>query len=110
MPLLRVVVLLTHTDEAPVISAGRPITDIHFTYWQPAVAYVIPTEPADTPVTTPVALTVAIAVLPLIQLPPLTGDVSVVVDPSHTMLLPVTLPLPLLIVTTTLDEQPKLFV
>lgn len=108
--LLSIVVPLTHTLELPLIAPGRSFTNIICTYWQPAVLYVIPTEPADTPDTTPDGLTVAIDVLPLLQLPPPTGDVRVVVLPTHTLLLPLIDPAPLPIVTTVLDEHPALFV
>src|SRR5205814_9571118 len=41
------------------------------------------TEPADTPVVTPALVTVAIAVLLLVHVPPLVGD-KVAVLPTHT--------------------------
>ena len=47
------------------------------------------TAPADTPVTTPVELTVAMDVLLLLHVPPGVASASVVDDPMHTVLLPV---------------------
>ena len=46
--------------------------------------------PAATPVTTPAFVTVAIALLLLTHVPPVVGD-KVVVDPTHTDVLPVIL-------------------
>jgi hypothetical protein len=45
--------------------------------------------PAATPVTTPEALTVAIAVLLDDQVPPVVTSASVVVDPAQTVVVPV---------------------
>ena len=42
------------------------------------------TLPKATPVTTPPLLTVAIAVLPLLQVPPGVASANVVVEPIHT--------------------------
>ena len=46
-------------------------------------------EPPDTPVTSPNASTVAMAVLLLDQLPPLTASASVVIAPWQTVVVPV---------------------
>ena len=46
---------------------------------------VIVTVPPDTPVTTPPAETVAIAVDPLLQVPPMVLSVSGMVWPTHTV-------------------------
>ena len=48
--------------------------------------------PAVTPVTTPVLLTVATAVLPLVQMPPEVASVRVVTAPTHTAGVPVMVP------------------
>ena len=50
--------------------------------------------PAATPVTVPAASTVAIAVLLLLQVPPLTVSARPVERPRHTVVAPVTAPAP----------------
>ena len=45
--------------------------------------------PADTPVTTPLLLTVATAVLLLLHTPPTVALLKVVVDPTHALAVPV---------------------
>ena len=48
--------------------------------------------PAVPPVTTPVALpTIAVALLPVLHVPPVAVSVRVVVSPSHTVIVPVIL-------------------
>jgi hypothetical protein len=47
------------------------------------------TEPADIPFTTPLASTVAMAVLLLTQVPPGVALLSTVIAPSHTFIRPV---------------------
>jgi hypothetical protein len=47
------------------------------------------TEPAETPVTTPDALTVATAALLLLHTPPLTASANVVLAPGQTVVVPV---------------------
>jgi len=54
--------------------------------------YVMVTEPAFTPVTKPLPLTVAIAVLLLIHVPPDFASESCVVKPAHTVAVPVIAP------------------
>jgi hypothetical protein len=46
-------------------------------------------EPAETPVTTPEALTVATAVLLEDQVPPAVASLKVVADPTQTLVVPV---------------------
>jgi hypothetical protein len=59
----------------------------------PATVYVIVTVPAATPVAIPVVgLILAIAVLELLQVPPLAVEVRVVVKPTHKELLPDSVP------------------
>ena len=48
--------------------------------------------PAATPVTVPPALTVATAVLALVQVPPAAVSVSVVLAPAHTVVVPPMVP------------------
>lgn len=54
--------------------------------------YVILAVPLDTPVTTPVLLTMAMPVVELLHVPPPTLFVNVVVLPGHTVLAPVIVP------------------
>lgn len=63
-------------------------TVIVFTALQPPLLYVITTVPAEMPVTMPEELTCAFDVSLLLHVPPPTVDVSVIVDPTHTELLP----------------------
>ena len=65
--------------------------------------------PVATPVTTPVvASTVALSGLPLAQVPPGTELVSVIVEPTQTILLPMIGPGTALIVTVFVALQPDL--
>ena len=81
----------THTGMLPDMAAGRAVTFIVVVIEQPPVAvYMIVADPAVTGVTTPPAFTFAIAVLLLTQL--LAGVVAsyrLVVDPRHTVVVPV---------------------
>ncbi len=45
--------------------------------------------PADTPVTMPVAITLAIVVLLLLQLPPVALSLKVIAAPAHKLIVPV---------------------
>ena len=45
--------------------------------------------PDDTPLTIPVEPTVATDVVPLVQVPPVVVLLSVVVEPAHTLIVPV---------------------
>jgi hypothetical protein len=68
---------------------------------------VIFATPVDTPVTTPVAEpAVAIAELPLLQVPPATISLSTVVDPRHTVVIPLITDGGVLTVTFLLAEHP----
>lgn len=65
--------------------------------------------PAATPVTMPVPdPTVAVAVLPLVHVPPDGEELNVVVAPSHTVAVPVIAPAALLTVTACAAKQPPL--
>jgi hypothetical protein len=81
----------THTLGVPVMAAGKGLTvTINSTLHPVPSVYVIAAVPADTPVTTPeVLLTVAIAVAPLLHVPPDMELASVVVSPIHTLAEPV---------------------
>ena len=48
--------------------------------------------PADIPLTTPDILTLAIPVLLLLHTPPLAASLNVVVDPAHTVAVPLMIP------------------
>lgn len=54
--------------------------------------YDIVSRPGATPVTTPAVLTVAMVVLALVQVPPVTASARVPVDPTHTTDAPVMVP------------------
>lgn len=81
-----------HTVELPLIAPAAPLTvTITFTE-QPAVdVNVIDAVPDDTPLTTPDVLpTVATSVLPLLHAPPpLVALLNTVVEPVHTLSVPV---------------------
>lgn len=69
--------------------------------------------PLLTPVTIPVAPTVATELLPLLHEPPPVASASVIVDPTHTLPGPVIVPAPEIvpIVTTLVVEAvPQVFV
>ena len=61
--------------------------------------------PADMPVTNPVEVMVAIVVLLLLQTPPMVASLSVVVDPTHTLAMPVIAGGPAVIVTPKVEVQ-----
>jgi hypothetical protein len=67
---------------------------------------VIVAEPADTPVITPVPLTVAIASSLLVQLPPAVALANIVVEPSHTAVPPVMFAGSAFTITVAVDIQP----
>jgi len=73
----------------PATAAGLTVTDAVEASVPHAFTteYDMMAEPADTPVTTPVALTVATAALVLLQVPPVAASVKVRFDP--TQMLPV---------------------
>ena len=80
-----VAVLPTHTDAGAVtVGSALTVTD-EVVLLHPVVpsVNVNVTLPADTPVITPALVTVAMAVLLLVHVPPLVGD-SVAVLPTHT--------------------------
>jgi len=81
----KVIVLPTHTAE-PAVTVGNAFTVTEeVVLLHPVVVWVKVnvTVPADTPVTTPPLVTVAIAVLLLVHVPPVVGD-KVIVLPTHT--------------------------
>jgi hypothetical protein len=105
----------SHTLVGPVIAGAAALTATVLMLRQPVPnAYVMFVEPTDTPPTIPVVLpTDAIALLALLQVPPLTLLLSVIVVPIHTLIEPVLLVLAgnaALTVTTAVLEQPDAFV
>ncbi len=95
---VNVVVLLTHTDEepvmAPITGVGLMVTDfVAYAVAQLLVTpYEIVTDPPDTPTTRPDADTVATAVLLLLHVPPETVSVNVDGVPAQKALAPVIVP------------------
>jgi hypothetical protein len=87
--LVKIVVEASHTEVVPLIADGNGFTVTTALAWQPVDnIYVILEVPEATPVTTPLPVPiVAMAVLPLLQLP-LPELVSVVVEPVQTSELP----------------------
>jgi hypothetical protein len=67
---------------------------------QPLTVYVIVAEPAETPVTTPPAETVATAKSEELQVPPAILPVRVVVAPAQTVVVPLTVGLALMVIVT----------
>jgi len=92
------VVAAIHTPAAPEIvpAMGKGITVMGCVAITDPQAletrYVIVAPPPDTPVTIPVAPTVAIAVLPLLQTPPVTDSIKEMAAPAHTDEAPVMVP------------------
>jgi hypothetical protein len=109
----KVVVASTHIDVVPVILAiGIALTDIGVLgleiHPDAVVVKIKVADPAVTPVTTPPLVTVATALLLLVQVPPVFGD-NVVVEPMHIAVFPVTLAIDELLMVTGLlgfDSQP----
>ena len=85
---LNVVVEPLHMARAPRIAGGAALTETVVVTVLPDVKLIV-AVPAATPVTTPVPLpTVATEVLLLVQLPQPVASVSVVVAPTHTVVVP----------------------
>ena len=78
----KVMVLPTQTVAGPLMTAPEVIVIGFVTKLAPTV-YVIVAEPAETPVTTPVELTVATEGLLLLHVPPAVLSVSVIEVPTH---------------------------
>ena len=79
-------------DAIVAVADGLTVTDAVADAVHPAAfvkLYAIVTEPAATPVTTPVVLTVATAVLLDDHVPPVVELANVVVEPAHTFDAPV---------------------
>lgn len=86
---LRVVVLPMHITGDPVIGPGNAFTVTVSDLLQPDVlVHIMFAVPAVMPVTTPVAFTVATAILLLVQLTPVLVVLNVVVRPTHSDGLP----------------------
>ena len=78
-----------HIVPGPTIGVGIGLTVITVVDKQPVYAVlVMVTAPAETPVTTPPGLIVAVAVELLLHAPPIVVSVSVMVWPTHTVLGP----------------------
>ena len=79
-----------HMAKVPDIDADvETVTDVE-TQQPAAEVYVIVAQPADTPLTIPVdAPIVAIDGMALVQTPPATESLSVVVEPGHTLNVPI---------------------
>ena len=89
-PLVRLVAKPAHTVSEPLIGVGFALTFIgHVAIQLVGSTYDMITEPAAIPFTTPLASTVAIAVLLLTQVPPGVALLSTVIAPSHTFIRPV---------------------
>ena len=88
---LNPVVPPSQTVVVPLIEDGNGLIVTVLVILQPVAAvYKIIDVPPVTPVTTPVdELTVATAVVPLLQVPPLVASLSVVVAPAHATAVPV---------------------
>ena len=69
---MTVITLVTMVEQPPMVTV-----------------YLISAEPAETPVTTPLAFTVAMPVALLVQTPPAVVDAYVVVEPIQTAFAPV---------------------
>jgi hypothetical protein len=90
LALPNIVTLFWQIVDAPLIAAGSGFTTTVLVFWQPVGnAYVMMAVPAVLPVTTPATSTVATAVVPDVQLPPVVPLLSVVVWSRHTTAVPV---------------------
>jgi hypothetical protein len=81
-----VMVLPIHTDE-PAVTVGKAFTvtdEVVLLHPVVVCVNIKVADPAATPVTTPAFVTVAIAALLLVQVPPVVGD-KVMVLPTHTV-------------------------
>jgi hypothetical protein len=87
--LVSVALVPTHVTNVPVIEAGFGFTVYIVVAAQPVGnVYEMITVPADTAVTTPDVLIVAMPVFRLLQLPPAVPSVNVVVKPTHAFFMP----------------------
>jgi hypothetical protein len=88
--LLNVAVAPSHIEAEPVIAAVAELTVTPAVTRHPVDnVYVIEASPADTPLTTPPALIEATAPSLLAHVPPPLTSLNVVVEPSHTVTVPV---------------------
>lgn len=88
-----VMVLPTHTDAGPLMPAAAITVNSRVTKLLPTV-YVMVTVPAETPVTMPVEVTVAIAGLLLLHVPPGVVLLNGVDEPTQVPEAPVIGPMP----------------
>ena len=77
------------TVAVPVIVAGKGFTVTIVVAAQEPIVYEMTDVPPVTPVTTPVALTIATAGVTLDQTPPSVGSLNVVVEPAQSIAVPV---------------------
>jgi hypothetical protein len=104
---VRVMVLPVQTLDAPVmVGPALIVTDVVAEH--PPAVYVIVAEPPLTPVTTPPVLTVAKAVFEDDHVPPAGEPVSVVVAPTHAVVVPVIVGvgLTVMVIAPALQEAP----
>jgi hypothetical protein len=102
---VKVMVLPVQTLVAPVmVGPALMVTDV--VAEQPPAVYVIVAEPPLTPVTTPPALTVAIAVFEDDHVPPATLPVKVVVAPAQSVVVPEIVGVGLTVMVVVLEQPP----
>jgi hypothetical protein len=99
-----------HKEALPVIGNLGLTVIILLAVQLPPIEYVMVAVPPATPLTTPVPLIVATAVLLLVQPPPPGASLSVIVSPWHTDDGPVIIPGVALTVTVVVAVQPKEYV
>jgi hypothetical protein len=88
--LLSVVVSPSHTCSTPVVVAGSGFTVTVVVIRQPVgIVYVISAVPSDKPVTTPVAASTLTVASALLHVPPASASAIVVVEFTHTAIVPV---------------------
>ena len=107
----KVVVKPTHTLLSPVIVVGLGLTVTGVVMIQPVlIVYVIVDVPAIAPVTTPVVGTTVALPLLLVHVPPAGVEFNVVVKPTHTLVVPVSVVGLGLTVTGVVMIQPEVVV
>ena len=97
-----------HTEAAPVMVDGSGLTVRIPVTEQPETPYMSVVVPAITPETIPEVLpTVAIAALPVVQVPPLTSSLIIAVPPRQTVSVPFIVGGAAFTFTTTVVLQPE---
>ena len=96
-----------HAPNVPVIGCIAFTVTVVVTKQPAAIVYVIVAVPPATPVTIPETVpTVALAVLLLLHVPPVTASVNVEVDPAHIITVPLIAVGVWLIVTIDVAKHP----